>query len=183
MSEPSLDELKRYVDSLAPEQQNAHAQKAHAHDKSVFDLVKSGDRVGLYCAVKQNPTLLQQRDENNMTPLHHAGGDKSGMTHDILTEAPNNAPWIRDKFNRLPLDVMREAGQHQVANKVEPLTYPSQFKQIEDNLDKAMHLKAYEERYRTLERPDTMPAHMKGFKPKEMAQGFKQNQKGNERER
>ena len=142
--ETRYQELEAYVAGLSEEAHAKQAAKAQAHEGAVFDLIRAGDAVAFYVAVKANPAVLESQDENGMTPLHWTAVDKSGLMQDIATSTPRKAPWIRDNHGRLPLDVMREMTNHGLADKLARLTYPQLFQHEKDGpvaLEKVRHLR------------------------------------------
>ena len=122
-SRDRLKQLEVYVQSLSEQERRDLGIAAHQNERGIFDLVKSGDVASLYVALKSDPSLAERQDENGMTPLHWSGIDKSGLLFEVLTQEASAAPWTCDKTGRLPLDVMREARQHGIADKAERMTY------------------------------------------------------------
>lgn len=164
-SRERLKQLEVYVNSLSENERRDLGTAAHQSERGIFDLVKSGDVASLHVALKRDPSLAERQDENGMTPLHWSGIDKSGLIFEVLAQEANSAPWTRDKAGRLPLDVMREAGQHGIADKAERLTYPQLFLDERDGPVEAKKLAAFNEKYEGMGRPDTRPNYAKNLEP------------------
>ncbi len=164
-SEDRLNQLKSYLQSLSDKERSDLGAAAHQSERGVFDLVKSGDAAGLYAALKREPGLAERQDQNGMTPLHWSGADKSGLLFEVLTQEPNAAPWTRDKTGRIPLDVMRQAGQHTIANKAERVTYPQLFQEEQSGPLSPEKVAAFSKKYEVLEKPNTRPSYARNMEP------------------
>ena len=164
-SEDHFEALEAYVQTLPEEERRALGAVAHQSPLGVFDLVKSGDAAGLYAALEHDPSLMERQDENGMTPLHWAGIDQSGLLFDVLTSEPSGGPWTRDNVGRLPLDVMREAGQHAVADKAERITYPQLYRDEEASPVKREQVAAFERKHEALGKPNTRPSYARNLEP------------------
>ncbi len=163
-----FEELKAYVDGLPEAQFKAQASKGQASEQAVFDLINNGDALGLYCSIKQDPSLLARQNASGMTPLHWCSVDKSGLIGEILTSEVSAAPWTRDRFGCLPLDIARETGNHKIGDKLERLTYPQLFKEEKDGPIGPDLVNAYNEKRKELGNPDTAPAFNREFNTKNM---------------
>ncbi|UTW60223.1 hypothetical protein KFE96_07895 [Kordiimonas sp. SCSIO 12603] len=152
-----FEELKAYVDNLPKAEFDKQAAKGQVHNKAIFDMIRKGDALGVYCSVKQKPSLLEKRDDDGMTPLHWSGSDKPGVMQEILTSEVSNSPWVCDRFGRLPLDVLRDGGHHTHADKMERLTYPRLFRDEKDGPVSPEKIKAFDDKSKALGRPDTRP--------------------------
>jgi hypothetical protein len=152
-----FEELKVYADKLPKVERSGQAAKGQAYDKAIFDMIRKGDTLGVYCSIKHDPSLLEKKDDKGMTPLHWGGSDKPGVMQEVLTSEPSSSPWIRDKFGRLPLDVLRNGGHHTAADKMERLTYSQLFKDEKDGPVPQEKIKAFDDKSKALGRPDTRP--------------------------
>ncbi|WP_430431294.1 hypothetical protein [Oceanicaulis sp.] len=164
-SDDRLKQLEAYVQSLPENERRDLGVAAHQSEHGVFDLVKSGDAAGLYAALKREPGLAERQDQNGMTPLHWSGADKSGLLFEVLTQEPSAAPWTRDKAGRIPLDVMRQAGQHGIADKAERVTYPQLFQAEQSGPVSPKKVAAFSAKYEALGRPDTRPSDARDMEP------------------
>lgn len=158
-----FEELKAYADNMSKADFNEQAAKGQAYDKAIFDMIRKGDALGVYCSVKQDPSLLEKQDDHGMTPLHWGGSDKPGVMQEILTSEPSISPWVRDRFGRLPLDVLLDGGHHTHADKMERLTYPRLFRDEKDGPVSPEKIKAFNEKSKALGRPDTRPPFARNF--------------------
>lgn len=161
----SFQELKNYVLALSEDERRELGARAFEHEHGVFALIQSGDAAGLYAAVQQDPAILERRDEGGMTPLHWAAYDSSGLLFDVMTHEPSRAPWLRDNAGRLPLDVLRDAGQHGIADKAERLTYPQLFRDEKGGPVQPENIAAFCAKYETLEKPATGPSYARQLEP------------------
>lgn len=153
-----FEKLKEYVAGLSQGERDEYAAKGQAHENAVFDMIKEGDGVGLYASVQKDPSLLERQDENGMTPLHWSGADRSGLTYEITTSQPSNAPWMRDNHDRLPLDVAQEAGREQDALKLERTTYPQLYRHETNSPEQADKMNGFYEQHKKHGRADTSPS-------------------------
>lgn len=177
-------ELEAYVTTLPEAERAEQAAKGQAHPKAVFQMIQTGDAVGLYCSIKKDPSLLERKDDYGMTPLHWGGSDKPGLMQEILTSEPSKSPWTRDRFGRLPLDVLREGAHHNAADKMERLTYPQLFRDEKDGPVSSDKIKAFETKYKELGKADTRPPHAHNMEPKPMMPRLKGKERdADERER
>lgn len=174
-----LNELERYVADLSENERRTLGARAFEHEHGVFDLIRAGDAAGLYAAVQQDPAILERRDESGMTPLHWAAYDSSGLLFDVMTSEPSSAPWARDNAGRLPLDVLRDACQHGIADKAERLTYPQLFRDEKGGPVEPKKIEAFEAKYEALGRPDTSPTYARNPEPLDR----QPNQRSQERDR
>ncbi len=163
-----FEELEAYVASLPAEEREEQATKGQQHPKAVFQMIKTGDVVGLYCSFKKDPSLLEKQDDFGMTPLHWGSADRPGIIQEIVTSEPSKSPWTRDRFGRLPLDVMREAEHHNAADKMERLTYPQLFRDEKDGPVSNDKIKSFEQKSKQLGKVDTRPPHARNMEPKPM---------------
>jgi ankyrin repeat protein len=158
-------ELESYVADLSEDERRALCARAFEHEHGVFDLIRAGDAAGLHAAVQQDPAILERRDESGMTPLHWAAYDSSGFLFEVMTREPSSAPWARDNAGRLPLDVLRDAGQHGIADKAERLTYPQLFRDEKGGPVEPEKIAAFEAKCEALGRPDTSPSYARNPEP------------------
>ena len=150
-----FENLHRHIDWLDA---NAYArQLAKTKDpQAVFDLIRRGDTTGGACALK-NGLPLDLTDRNGMTMLHHAAGHDARLIAAVLTEKANAAPWARDKYGRLPLDVARECAHAEMSDRLERITYPSLFLEERDSPVDRQTIGRYEAKRKELRSPDTRP--------------------------
>ena len=163
-----FEELEAYVASLSVEEREEQAAKGQQYPKAVFQMINTGDVVGLYCSIKKDPSLLEKQDDYGMTPLHWGSADRPGVIQEIVTSEPSKSPWMRDRFGRLPLDVMREAEHHKAADKMERLTYPQLFHDEKGGPVSSEKIIAFEEKAKELGKVDTRPPHARDMEPKPM---------------
>ncbi|WP_109260661.1 hypothetical protein [Hyphobacterium indicum] len=166
-SRDRIKQLEAYMRSLPEEGRQDLGAAAHQSEHGVFDLVKSGDAAGLYAALQRDSGLAERQDQNGMTPLHWSGIDKSGLLFEVLTQEACAALWTRDKSGRLPLDVMRDAGQHAVADKAERITYPLLFRDERAGPVEPKKVVAFERKYEAFGKPDTGPSYAQHLVPQE----------------
>ncbi len=150
-----FERLKEHVAKMPDEERAKHAAKGQAHEGAVFDLIKQGDGVGLYASIQKDPSLLERQDNNGMTPMHWASADKSGLTYEIASSQPSNAPWMRDNFDRLPMEVAKEAGREQDQLKLERVTYPQLFQQEKNGPEQSAKVSKYYKKHKETGKTDT----------------------------
>lgn len=150
-----LENLHRHIEWL---DKDAYArQLAKTKDpQAVFDLIRRGDTTGVACALK-NGLPVDLTDRNGMTMLHHAAGHDARLISAVLTEKANAAPWARDNYGRLPLDVARECGNNTLGDSLERITYPSLFREEKDGPVLPEVIKRFDEQRKQLRSPDTRP--------------------------
>lgn len=102
-----LKALKEYVTSLPQEEQD----KALGDPHELFEMIERGDAVGVFIAVK-NGADVEITDENGMTPLHHAAANDMPVIAASLNQEPNQAMWMKDKFERVATDL--SSGDHSI---------------------------------------------------------------------
>lgn len=152
-----FEELESYVANLSDDERRALGVRAFEHERGVFDLIQTGNAAGLLAAVQQDPAILERRNESGMTPLHWAAYDSSGLLFEVMTHQPSSAPWARDNAGRLPLDVLRDAGQHGIADKAERLTYPQLFLDEKGGPVGSPKIEAFALKYEALGKPAAGP--------------------------
>jgi len=160
-----FQELESYVADLSEDDRRALGARAFEHEHGVFALIQAGDAAGLHAAVQQDPAILERRDESGMTPLHWAAYDSSGLLFDVMTREPSSAPWARDNAGRLPLDVLRDAGQHGIADKAERLTYPQLFRDEKGGPVQPEKIAAFAAKQAEIDKADTMPSFARNMEP------------------
>lgn len=161
----SFQELESYVLALSEDERRELGARAFEHEHGVFALIQSGDAAALYAAVQQDPAILERRDEGGMTPLHWAAYDSSGLLFDVMTHEPSRAPWVRDNAGRLPLDVLRDAGQHGIADKAERLTYPQLFRDEKGGPVEPGQIAAFAAKQVDMDKADTTPSYARNMEP------------------
>ena len=124
-----LEKLNQYIANLSPEDKAKHLAKTKDNPQAIFDLIKKGDTVAIALAV-ENGFDVSIQNEKKQTPLHVAAEHDTQLIADVLTQEANDAPWQRDNQGKLPLDIARENGHHELGNKLEQITYPEQFLEL-----------------------------------------------------
>ena len=124
-----LEKLNQYIANLSPEDKAKHLAKTKDNPQAIFVLVKKGDTVAIALAV-ENGFDVSIQNEKKQTPLHVAAEHDTQLIADVLTQEANDAPWQRDNQGKLPLDIARENGHHELGNKLEQITYPEQFLEL-----------------------------------------------------
>ncbi len=122
-----IGEINAFIDTLSPKALEQQEAKTSDNPEAIFDLVKQGDTVGVAIAMR-NGIEPDITDKHGMTPLHYAAANGARNITEILTQSPSAAPWAQDKHGRLPLDITREAGNHQIGDRLERITYPQLFR-------------------------------------------------------
>lgn len=161
-----LEALKRHIAALSMQDYADQVAKT-ADRQAVFGLIRQGDTVAVACAMREGlpPDL---NDAHGMTPLHHAAAHDTRLIAAVLLEAPCAAPWTRDQWDRLPLDVARESGHDALADTLERVTYPGLFRDEVDGPVLPDLIARYDDQRRQLRSPDTRPS----FAPEFEARGF-----------
>lgn len=170
-----LTALKRHIASLDTQGYAAQIAKT-ADPQAVFALIRTGDVAAVACAVQEGRTA-ELKDENGMTPLHHAASHDARLIGALLLEEPSGAPWARDQWGRLPLDVARESGHTELGDTLERVTYPGLFRDEKDGPVPPETIQRYDTMRRQLGSPDTRPATAPDFE----ARGFLPRSKEQER--
>lgn len=122
-----LKNLDSYITALTPEQRANYEAKTNSNPHAIFDLIKQGDTVGVTVAI-QNGIDLNIKNDQGMNPLHVASAHGTQLIADLIIREDSKAQFQRDNHDRLPLDVARENGNHEIGNKLEQVTYPELFK-------------------------------------------------------
>jgi hypothetical protein len=174
------DRLKAHIAGMADSEYRRELDKTR-NPRAVFDLIREGDAVGVACAVRDGRSMEIQ-DDRGMTPLHHAAAYDTRLIGQALTERPNAAPWTRDSEGRLPLDVAREAGHHELGDRLERLTYPELYRDERDGPVREDLIEGYDARRRELGSPDTRPDFARDFPARGMLPGRGDRDRG-DRER
>lgn len=170
-----LAALKRHLASL--DTQGYAAQLAKTEDpQAVFAMIRTGDALAVACAVQEGRTA-ELKDENGMTPLHHAAAHDARLIGAILLNDVGGAPWARDGWGRLPLDVARESGHTEFGDTLERVTYPGLFRDEKDGPVPPETIQRFDDKRRQLGSPDTRPATAPTFE----ARGFLPRSKEQER--
>ena len=129
--------------------------------------VQAGDVLAVACAVREGRPV-DEPDANGMTPLHHAAAYDTQLTARVLMEQPSAAPWMRDRFGRLPLDIAEEAGHDTLGNMIDRVTYTSLFR---DELDGPLPPEVIERQHARrmeLRSHDTRPPYARHLEPRGM---------------
>lgn len=161
-----LTALKRHIASLDTQEYAAQIVKTEG-PQAVFALIRNGDALAVACAVQEGRTA-ELKDENGMTPLHHAAAHDARLIGALLLEETGGAPWARDQWGRLPLDVARESGHTELGDTLERVTYPGLFKDERDGPVPHETIQRFDDKRRQLGSPDTLPATAPNFE----ARGF-----------
>lgn len=155
-----LDELNQYIANLSPDERADHDAKLKSN--SIFDLIKQGDTVGVAIAI-QNEADITQQDDQGMTPLHVSAEHGTELIADVLMIDANGAVWQRDNQDRLPLDVARENGHQELGDKLEQITYPEQFLQL-DGVEEQEFTNQYSTKIKASDAIDTSPPYLSQMK-------------------
>jgi ankyrin repeat protein len=127
MSNPGANDplaaLKAHIATLPKEVQEQRLDDP----QQLFELIERGDAISAMIAV-QNGADVEVTDRDGMTPLHHAAANDMKLMTAILTQEANAGPWMRDRHGRLPLDIARNAGNQELGNALERLTYASVYR-------------------------------------------------------
>ena len=145
--------LKGYVDDLGYDEMAEQLAKT-TEASGIISCIRSGDAVAIACAVREGISM-DMSDANGLTPLHHAAARDSGLIGRALLERPNAAPWMRDRFGRLPLDIARSVGAADLARQLERVTYPEIFRDEVDGPLKPDLVRRHAEKYAQLGSPGT----------------------------
>lgn len=159
-----LKNLNDYIDTLSPEERRQHELKTYYGSVGgVMSMINAGDTIGVAIAFRSSLSTAMT-DEYDMTPLHHAVARDSRLMSAILIEKVNDAPWVRDNFGRLPVDVAQECGHDELSDQLMRITYPDLFLDEQDGpIDQALIAK-YHAKYQELGKPDTSPAFAQDLK-------------------
>ncbi len=177
-----IEKINAFIDALIPKALEQQEAKTKENPEAIFDLVKQGNTVGVAVAIK-NDIQPDMTDMHGMTTLHYAAANGAENVTEVLTQSPSAAPWIKDKHGRLPLDMAREAGNHQIGDRLEQLTYPQLFKEKEGRLIQHGILEAFNTKRKALGNPDTKPAFDKKLKANDMLQSFKNKEQSQQIQR
>ncbi len=123
-----LAELDAYLASLDDAERTRQKVKTETDPQKVFDLIQLGDTVGVAIAMQDNNIRPDLTDKNKMTLLHRAAAHDTQLIAAVVMREVSAAPWMRDAFDRLPLDVAREAGHDELGNVLQEITYPELFR-------------------------------------------------------
>lgn len=165
MTFKTLQELDAHIASLSPEELAAQQAKTKDNPQAVFDLVKAGDAVGVAVAL-QSSISPEITDDKDMTPLHYAAGHDTRLIGEVLIREVSAAPWMQDKFDRLPLDIAQECGHDALGQKIERVTYPKIYKDLDNSPEQAKLIRQYDAKRLELDKPSTAPAITKQLNPK-----------------
>lgn len=161
-----LADLDAYIQSLNEAERARHKAKTANDPQKVFDLIQLGDTVGVAVALQDNRIRPDLTDEHDMTLLHRAAAHDTQLIGAVVMREVSPAPWMRDEFDRLPLDVAREAGHDDLGNQLQSITYPELFRDDTGGSVSTDLIKEYEVQCRTLNKPDTSPPYARDLKPK-----------------
>lgn len=155
------DRLKVHIAGMAEANYRRELDKTE-NRQAMFDLIRDGDAVGVACAVREGRSMEIQ-DDRGMTPLHHAAAYDTRLIGQALTERPNAAPWTRDNEGRLPLDVARAAGHHELGDQLERVTYPELYRDERNGPVREDLIEVYDAKRKELGSPDTRPDYARDF--------------------
>jgi hypothetical protein len=159
-------ELQTYIGRM---DRRTYEEELAKTDKpgGVIERVQAGDVLAVACAVREG-RAVDAPDANGMTPLHHASAYDMRLTARVLVDRPNAAPWMRDRFGRLPLDIAEEAGHDRMATTIERVTYTSLFRDEQDGPLPPELIERYAARRKELESSDTRPPYARHIEPRGM---------------
>ena len=161
----TLDDVKQAAERLKPEERAAYLEQANTKPQSVFKLIDSGDAVGLYVTLNEGKVSRDIQSPQGLTPLHMAAGYNAHLMSDVILEKPHKAPWMRDNFNRLPLDVARNAGNEKAGSQLEKITYSQRFMKEIESPDLRKQLEGFDKQRKSLGKTNTRPDYAKDFEP------------------
>ncbi len=169
MTIKTLQELDAHIASLSPEELTAQQEKTKDNFQAIFDLVKTGDSVGVAVAL-QNDISPEITDDKDMTPLHYAAGHDTRLIGEVLIREVSAAPWMRDTFDRLPLDIAQECGHGTLGQQIECVTYPKIYKELDTSPEQENLIEQYDQKRQELDNPRTDPAITKQLNPKHITE-------------
>jgi len=166
MTFKTLQELDAHIAGLSPEELADQQAKTKDNPQAIFDLVKAGDTVGVAVAI-QNGISPEITDDKNMTPLHYAAGQDTQLIGEVLIREVSAAPWMRDKFDRLPLDITQDCGHDKLGHQIERVTYPKIYKELKNTPEQTKLLERYDAKQLELDDPSTALLRERELQPKQ----------------
>lgn len=157
-----LAALDRYIDSMDAIERKKQDAKTRDKPEAILDLIQKGDAVGVAVAVRNGVSPTMQ-DKRGMNTLHLAAAYDTPLIGAVLMRETSDAPWRRDAFGRLPLDVARESAHPQLGNQLERITYPGLFRGEKNGPVRKEFIAEYDKKRRELGDPDTRPPMTKEF--------------------
>lgn len=156
-----LEELKRYIERLSDAERRRQLEKTRGAE-GLARAVRRGDAVAIACAAREG-RKLDAPDRNGMTPLHHAAAYDARLIGTLLTERTDGAQWHRDRYSRLPLDLARQSGNHEIGDRLERITYPELFRDERDGPVPPELIAEHDRQRQERGSPDTRPDFAREF--------------------
>lgn len=129
--EKALERVKKRADNLSDAKRDELIFEAKDDPSIIFEHIKNGHAVELYCVANDVPETLDQKDAFGMTPLHVSNVDNSGLATAILTEKPHASIWEPDNQGRIPLDIAERFENMATVGHLTRYTYPQFMKVTE----------------------------------------------------
>jgi len=159
----TLDKVKRRAEKLSEAKSDELIFEAKDDPSVIFEHIKNGHALELYCVANDVPETLDQKDAFGMTPLHIANLDQSGLATAILTEKPHASVWEQDNKGRIPLDVAEEFENYESIKELMGCTYPEFFKEYTENAKEREQMEKFDEvRMAAMEHAKTRPGWLQG---------------------
>lgn len=131
--EKALERVKKRAEQLSEAKRDELIFEAQYDPSIIFEHIKNGHTVELYCVANDVPETLDQKDAFGMTPLHVSNVDNSGLATAILTEKPHASLWELDDKSRFPLDIAEQFGNEESISQLVRCTYPHCMKMFEED--------------------------------------------------
>lgn len=129
--EKALERVKKRAHKLSEAKRDELISEAKDDPSIIFEHIKNGHAVELYCVANDVPETLDQKDAFGMTPMHVSNVDGSGLATAILTEKPHASIWEPDNQGRIPLDVAERFENMATVGHLTRYTYP-QFMKVSE---------------------------------------------------
>lgn len=156
--EKALDGVKRRAEKLSEAKRDELIFEAQDDPAIIFEHIKNGHALELYCVANDVPETLSQKDAFGMTPLHVSNVDQSGLATAILTENPHASIWEQDNIGRIPLDVAEQFENMESISSLTRCTYPHCMKVMEMDEQELQRLEKFDTfRKENLEHAKTTP--------------------------
>lgn len=122
-----FDAIKQQANALSQQERDKIVDPIKENPNLILGYILDGKALELHVTVQDYPEILEHKDPQDMTPLHHACVDSTGTYARIMTELPSKAIWMRDSLNRIPLDVAEHMKDEAAQSVLMPVTYPRLF--------------------------------------------------------
>jgi len=161
-----LAALDRHIDSMDAIERKKQDAKTRGKPEALLDLIEQGDAVGVAIAMRNgvSPTV---QDSRGMNTLHLAAAYDTPLIGAVLMRETSEAPWQRDAYGRLPLDVARENAHPQFGNSLERVTYPGLFRGEKNGPVHKDLIAEYDRKRQDMGDPDTRPPMSREFTARE----------------